>query len=197
MPHKVFFARHWHLEWKYMDYNNLSFEEMRDLWQNTYSYSIDAITIPEGSQILRGSDMCYTSFQNRAVGTSEALWFVSQKKTDSLNEIFFDLFQLMTKQEYISWGKLASVRIVLWKSFFDRRSWVESPESVMERIQSFVSEVSLLKEQNITAISHWFFLQMVKCFLLKWVDFTKISYEEFLNLGIGPIGYLESFEVTV
>lgn len=197
MQHKICFARHWHLEWRYSDYNCLSFEDMRDLWINKYPYSINISDIPHDVGSFWKSDLCYTSFQNRAIETANSLWFSLPRKVVFLDEIHFDLFVLMTAEEYNNKWWLSFIRTALWQAFFGRRTWIESPESVMGRIQSFIAEISQLNEQNIMAISHWFYLQMVKCFFLKWVDFTKISYDEFLNLDIKPIGYLENFEVLI
>lgn len=199
MHQRIHFFRHGVLEWKYADYNQLTFEELTELGRKSISPGIDRKKSEEKIDRTRNLviDLACVSSQERTHESAKLFWATNLRVLWCLDEIYFDLSQLMTEEEYIFWGWLPSVRAALWKSFFERKPWIEPPESVMERIQFFVSEISLLKEQNVTVISHWFFLQMVKCCLEKWVDFTKISYAEFLNLEIGPVGYLESFEVIV
>jgi len=174
MQHKILFIRHNRLAWKYSDYNSLSFFELRELWLNIGIYGIKKDN-PIISLDTNWYQKCLTSSKKRTIETAELVWYTQIESREYLDEICFDLAELMTEDEYISWEWLPSVRIALWKSFFERRKWVESPESVMERIQLLLLELANSSEKNIIIISHGFFLQMVRCFLLGWVDFTKIS----------------------
>jgi hypothetical protein len=194
MQHKILFIRHNRLAWKYENYNTLSFSELRELWLNMGIYTIIRDNI---SSSLNTSwyQKCFTSSQIRTIETAELLWYSQVENRKFLDEIYFDLAELMTEEEYILWGWLPSVRIALWKSFFERRKWVETPELVMKKIRLLLSELENTSERDIIVVTHGFFLQMVRCFLGEWVDFTKISYDDFLKLDIKPIWYLEGFEI--
>lgn len=196
MLYNIIFMRHGCLAGRYHDYNKLTYSELRNLWLNIGNYSIDKTKKMISEIDFWEIKICITSLQQRTIETAHMMWLSSIIKTESISEIYFDLSELITEEEYkVTW--LAGVRVALWKSFFERKPWVESPEALMERILSFVAKIAQLNVQNIAVIWHWFYLQMIKCFLVEWVDFTKISYEDFLHLEIKPISYLESFEVKL
>ncbi len=191
------FYRHGILSGEYSDYGKLTFPELTDLGTKCISPEID---IKKSENIIDRTqslviDIAYVSPQIRTHQSALLIWGTKLKLLWCLDEIYFDLAELMTEEEYILWGWLPSVRIALWKSFFERRKWIETPESVMERIWLLLSELENTSERDIIIVTHGFFLQMVRCFLIEWVDFTKISYDDFLKLGIKPIWYLEGFEI--
>lgn len=197
MQHNILFLRHNRLSWKYSDYLALSFTELRSLGLNIGIYSIQEEMSLDCHLNIDKYTGCFTSTQKRTIETAHSLWFSHIENRKYLDEIYFDLAELMTEEEYRIWGWLPSVRIALWKSFFERKKWVESPESVMGRIQLLLTEVKDNAQNNSIMVTHGFFLQMIRCFLIKWIDFTKISYDEFLHLEIPPVGYLEHFQVVV
>ncbi len=193
MQYKTLFLRHGYLLWKYRDYNNLSFHELRDLGLNIGMYTVDQDQ--KKDTLVWSYDICLTSQQKRTIETAYMLWFLEPIQREFLTEIHFDLAQLMNEEEYSSGEWLSVIRKVLWKSFFNRNPGVESPESVMYRIQLLLSYLRNHQERDVLIISHWFFLQMVKCLLLNWIDFTKIKYEEFIKYEISPLSYLDGFEI--
>lgn len=67
----------------------------------------------------------------------------------------------------------------------------------MARIELLLNEINQSSKEHIVVISHGFFLQMVRCLFVQKIDFTTISYEEFITLRAEPIVYLEGFEVIV
>lgn len=195
MKHTILFMRHFSLAWKYSDYNQLSFEELRNLWLCIWEYHINTeIKYPNNFDI---SLPCYTSCQSRTYETAQVLGFKSIHKMGCLRELYFDLWLLMTEKNNSEWGMLKNVRIALWKWFFARNPGVESPESVMIRIKKMLREIKQNSERNIAIITHWFFLQLVQCFLIKKIDFRNITYEDFINLNIEPIHFWEKFIIDI
>lgn len=187
------FLRHFPLEWRFADYNKLTFQELRQLGMYRDHHINSPVTnIPS----INVDTPCFTSFQPRTLETAEMIGLRSIKQMDCLRELYFDLSLLMTEEEYKLWW-LQSVRNALWQWFFSRKNGVESPELVMNRIEVFYSEIMNFSGENIVVISHWFFLQLLKCFLEYENDFRNMSHGDFIGLWIKPIVYWEWFEITL
>lgn len=192
MTSSIHFMRHFSLVGKFSDYNQLTFEELRNLWLDIWEYHID-----QEFKYLNDYDLslpCYTSEQLRTYETASKIGFTSIHQKKYLDELHFDLSNIITQEEFKEWW-LKSVRNKFWQSFFARNPAIESSESVMQRLEEMIVDFRKNPEQNIIAITHWFLIQLIECFLIKKVDFRNISYKEFLNLDIAPLQFGEKIKI--
>ncbi len=192
MTSATHFMRHFSLVGKFSDYNQLTFEELRNLWLDIWEYHID-----QEFKYLNDYDLsltCYTSEQLRTYETARKIGFTSIHKKNYLNELHFDLSDIITQVEFTEWW-LKSVRNKFWQSFFARNPAIESPELVLQRLGEMIVDFRKNPEQDIVVITHWFLIQLIECFFSKKVDFRNISFEEFLNLDIVPLQFGEKIKI--
>jgi len=190
----ITFLRHNKLEKPFDDYNKLSYINLINLSNQTISPSIskEIKNTKYIKNILNQKfDKIYNSEQKRTIETVNLLWY-NWKSIKLLNEIYFDIKEIITEDEYNKyWLKL--IRKRLWDFIFLWKDWVESLNNLIKRIDLFINECKKSKYKNVLVVTHWFLLVLIKL-RLEGIDFNNIDNCESLDLS--PIEYLDWFNIN-
>lgn len=192
-----FFIRHNKLVSPFNDYNKLNFQDLIDLSNQSINpmisskYEInDLIKKIHNTKI----DLVYTSKINRTKETAKILWYDSFVEIKELDEIVFDINTLINFEEYKHFW-LEVVRKKLWKKIFSKKYGVENIKDIDKRLEKITEIIKNNPERNILFISHGFLIILIYIKIFKAKSLLEISYDEFINLNIQPIDYLNWFYI--
>lgn len=110
-----------------------------------------------------------------------------------LNEIVFDLEDLLTKDEYQQYGSdLMRKRFI---ESFAKDCLVEKRKQIKRRMDELIIAVGIQKEENILLVSHSFFMKILQVYLKDGELFDKPKkLEKFFNMNQKTFEFGEGFE---
>jgi broad specificity phosphatase PhoE len=173
MSKKILFIRHGQLLAPYDDYNRLSFDQLRQLSLRTIDPGIDeSQALIRVKLLLEKFDLSeyqtiMVSESARTKATAAVIIGhlsgpVPVQETFCLNEILFELNQLITEQDLHRRG-LEAVREGLFRALVEKRN-TDSLVSIFDRLGQLEKMILESSAQNIICVTHGFFMRFVQLY---------------------------------
>lgn len=198
---KIMFLRHAKLAVPFNDYNKLTFAQICQLGMADIDPSINkkgsAKQMNNLKKSLAKTEVIYRSSSLRSEQTAELIKnFLNRNipilENKNLNEIYFNLSLLMTREEFIK-NRMLAIRKSIFRGMRSGQG-VESLERVIGKIRDLEKQLMASKNQYILCITHSFFMRVLRVYFLEdMVDSRRISELKLMNTI--DHHYLEGFEV--
>ena len=167
MAKTVYFIRHGRLKDPFDDYEKLSFENLQSLSKGIVEPEIDEIWA-EGAWLefkikfnFADVDTIFASESLRTWQTAKLFSSqISVEKTSFLNEILFDVGQLVTEKQFKKEG-LSVIRKELFKALLSDEN-IEGLDSIWSRMEGLRNLLKKTKSNHIICFTHGFYMRFFR-----------------------------------
>ncbi len=199
MNKSVLLVRHGRLAAPFDDYDRLSYDQLNQLSLGVVDPGIDREKALVPLQLLKQrSD--WSSFEAVLVSESKRTRETAEIicphlpviKTSSLNEIIFDLSQLVMEEQFRAEG-LPAVRVALFTALLEGKN-VERLENVFRRVEELEKLIRESGFRSVICVTHGFLMRFLQLYFLRKVDRPQDVTSQLLAEVINP-DYLQAIEV--